>query len=209
MSDTRRASLPELALGSAVLAADAARGVLRRGAGAVTEAGGRRLRRGTRAAGARRDAAANRLRSAAEVPIDWATTTVVPKVVDELMPYLTATVLPRMLDAATPHIPKLLDTLMPYIETTVLPRMLRAAVPQIESELMPRLIDAALPQIQQKVLPVVIADLAESDDLRELITEQSRDVVADAAGDLRESTAGADDRVESGFRKLFHLSPAR
>ncbi|NUT38221.1 MAG: hypothetical protein HOV79_34665 [Hamadaea sp.] len=180
MSDTHRASLPSLALGSAVLAADALRGAVRQG-----------------------------VRSATEGPVDWATTTVVPKVVEQLMPYLTTTLLPRMLDAATPHIPKLLDSLMPYIEATVLPRLLRAAVPQIEAELMPRLLDAALPLIQQKVMPVIIADLAQSEELRELITEQSRDVVADAAGDLRESTASADDRVESGFRKLFHLSPAR
>jgi len=171
MSNKTRASLPELALGSAVLAADAARGLLKRTATA-----------GAHAAQSGRDKAAGQLRAAADVPLEWASTTVVPKIIDELMPYISAKLLPQILDAA-----------MPYIEAKMLPRLL----------------DAAMPLIQAKVMPVLIQDLADSDDLRELITEQSRDVVADAAGDLRESTASADDRLETGFRRLFHLSPAR
>jgi hypothetical protein len=132
MSD-KRASLPELAVGTAVLAADAAKGLVRK---------------------------------AANKPITWAETTLIPRVIDDLMPYLIASVVPRI-------------------------------------------IDGALPYIREKVLPVVIDDLTESPQLRELITEQSRDVVADAATDLRDSTAAADDRVEAGFRRLFHMAPAR
>jgi hypothetical protein len=175
MSYKTRASLPELALGSAVLAGDAAQKLLKRTATA-----------GAQAAQSGRKKAAGQLRAAAEVPLDWASTKAIPKIIDELMPYITETVMPR-----------------------VLPGLLDAAMPQIEARLLPRLLDAAMPLIQSKVMPVLIQDLTESDDLRELITEQSRDVVADAAGDLRDSTAAADDRLETGFRRLFHVSPAR
>ncbi|WP_027343500.1 hypothetical protein [Hamadaea tsunoensis] len=181
MSESNRASLPELALGGAVLAADtvseAVSGFARR-----TVAAGRKTVAGTIGAGSRavtgardtavqnlyrrRDAGLSKLRSTAEAQLTWVETTIVPRVVDDLMPYLTSSVLPRM-------------------------------------------IDAALPQIREKVVPIVIADLAESEELRELITEQSRDVVADAASDLRDSTAAADDRLETGFRRIFHLSAAR
>jgi hypothetical protein len=82
-------------------------------------------------------------------------------------------------------------------------------MPYLVSTLMPKLVDAALPLIREKVLPMLIEDLAQSPELRSLISEQSRDVVADAAIDLRESTAAADDRIETGFRRLFHLAPAR
>jgi hypothetical protein len=132
MSD-KRTSLPELAVGSAVLAGDVARGLVRK---------------------------------AAAMPLTWVETRLVPKIIDDLMPYLTSNVVPRV-------------------------------------------IDGALPYIRARVMPIVIEDLTESPQLRELITEQSRDVVADAATDLRDSTAAADDRVEAGFRRLFHMTPAR
>jgi len=176
MSDKTRASLPEVAVGSAVLATDTVRGLMMRAAHAGEHA----------------------IRSAAQVPLDFATTKVIPKVVDDLMPYLTSSVLPRFLDAA-----------LPQIEAKLLPRLMEAALPLIEERMMPRLLDAAMPLLQAKVLPVMIRDLTESEELRELITEQSRDVVADAAGDLRDSTAAADDRVETGFRQMFHLAPAK
>lgn len=120
-------------MGSAVLAADAAKGLVRR---------------------------------AATKPLTWAETALIPRIVDDLMPYLISSVVPRIIDGALPH-------------------------------------------IREKILPIIIEDLTESPQLRELITEQSRDVVADAAMDLRDSTAAADDRVEAGFRRLFNLSPAR
>ncbi len=40
-------------------------------------------------------------------------------------------------------------------------------------------------------------------ELRDLIMEQSRTVIGDAADQLRTSTASADDRVESAFRRMF------
>lgn len=171
MSDKTRASLPELALGSAVLAADAARGLVRRAAGAGADA----WQSGKQTATAQ-------VRDAVAVPLGWAETTLIPKVIDDLMPYLVDNVVPRIIDG-----------LSPYLVETVIPRIL----------------DGAMPQIREKVLPMVIHDLTQSPELRDLITEQSRDVVADAATDLREGTAAADDRLESGFRRLFHLAPAQ
>jgi hypothetical protein len=132
MSDNR-VSLPELAVGSAVLAADAARGLVR---------------------------------TAAAKPLTWAETVLVQKIIDDLTPYLIESVVPRVIDG-----------IMPYL--------------------------------RERFLPMVIDDLTKSREFRELITEQSRDVVADAAVDLRDSAAVADDRIEAGFRRLFRLAPAR
>lgn len=112
------------------------------------------------------DAAQGLLRKAAAKPLTWAETVVIPKIIDDLMPYLIENVVPRVIDGALPH-------------------------------------------IREKVLPIVIDDLSKSSKMRELITDQSRDAVADAAQDLRDSAAGADDRAEAGFRRLFHLAPVR
>ncbi|MEV0270183.1 hypothetical protein AB0H43_15495 [Hamadaea sp. NPDC050747] len=180
MSDTTRASLPEVALGSAVLAADTARDLVKRAASA-----------GIRSVTDTRDAALDQV----QTRVRMVARAVAPGVIDELMPYLTSSVLPRFLDAA-----------LPLIEAKLLPRLMESAMPLIEARMMPRLLDAAIPLLRDKVVPIMIKDLTESEELRELITEQSRDVVADAAGDLRDSTAAADDRVEIGFRRLFHLS---
>jgi hypothetical protein len=158
-------------MGSAVLAADAARGLVRRAAGAGADA----WQSGKQTATAQ-------VRSAAALPLGWAEATLIPKVVDDLMPYIVASVVPRIIDG-----------LSPYLMETVIPRIL----------------DSAMPQIREQVLPMVIQDLTESPELRDLITAQSRDVVADAATDLRDSTAAADDRLESGFRRLFHIAPAQ
>jgi hypothetical protein len=113
-------------------------------------------------AGAGKQAAAEQLNK----PLVWAETELIPKIIDDLMPYLIASVVPRI-------------------------------------------IDGVLPYIREKVLPIVIEDLTDSAQLRDLITEQSRDVVADAAMDLRDSTAAADDRIESGIRRLLHLAPTQ
>ena len=59
-----------------------------------------------------------------------------------------------------------------------------------------------MPEIRAKLLPAVIDDLADSPQLRDLMLEQGRGVVGDAAQHLRSTTASADDRVESAFRKL-------
>lgn len=112
------------------------------------------------------NAAQGLFRKAAAKPLTWAETAVIPKIIDDLMPYLIASVAPRIIDGVLPH-------------------------------------------IREKVLPIVIDDLSRSPQLRELITEQSRDVVADAAQDLRDSAASADDQVEAGFRRLFHLASTR
>jgi hypothetical protein len=150
MSDIR-ASLPHLAVGSAVLAADAAKGLVRRASGAAT----------TQA-----KAAATQAQAAAAAPLQWVESALIPKIIDDLMPYLIASV-------------------------------------------MPRIIDGALPYVREHVMPILIDDLTESPQLRELITEQSRDVVADAATDLRGGTATADDRLESGVRRVLHLPAAQ
>ncbi|HET6212628.1 MAG TPA: hypothetical protein VFE14_07115 [Micromonosporaceae bacterium] len=63
--------------------------------------------------------------------------------------------------------------------------------------------DDGLAWVRAKVLPVLIEDLAADPRIRDLVVEQSRGMLDDAAEQLRSSTETADDRVESAFRRLL------
>jgi len=75
-------------------------------------------------------------------------------------------------------------------------------MPYVTSTVVPRVIDGALPDIRARVLPVVIEDLTNDPRIRELVVEQSRGVLDEAADQLRSGTATADDRLETAFRRL-------
>lgn len=66
----------------------------------------------------------------------------------------------------------------------------------------PDLIDALIPYLRDRVLPVVVEDLMKDPQLRTLVVEESRDVVSQAADQLRDATAEADDRIEGAFRRF-------
>jgi hypothetical protein len=83
-------------------------------------------------------------------------------------------------------------------------RFARDAVDEGLAWIAPRLIDATIPLLRAEVLPVVIKDLTDDPLLRTLVLEQSRGVVSQAADQLRNATAHADDRVENLFRGLIH-----
>ena len=90
-----------------------------------------------------------------------------------------------------------------WAQADAVPRIVDGLVPQLVDEVVPRIIEGVMPEIRARVLPVVIEDLTNEPKLRELILEQSRSVIGDAADQLRTSTASADDRVESAFRRLI------
>ncbi|MFC7479260.1 hypothetical protein ACFQX7_03175 [Luedemannella flava] len=90
-----------------------------------------------------------------------------------------------------------------WAEGQAVPRIVDALVPHLVAEVVPRLIDGAIPQIRERVLPVVIEDLTADEGVRDLMVAQGRGVIGDTAEQLRESTAQADDRVESAIRRLF------
>jgi hypothetical protein len=90
-----------------------------------------------------------------------------------------------------------------WAQADAVPRIVDGLVPQLVDEVVPRIIEGVMPEIRARVLPVVIEDLTNEPKLRELILEQSRSVIGDAADQLRTSTASADDRVESAFRRMF------
>jgi hypothetical protein len=71
---------------------------------------------------------------------------------------------------------------------------------------MPDLIDALLPYLRDQVLPIVVEDLMKDPQLRALVVEESRDVVSQAADQMRDATAEADDRIEGAFRRLIRRS---
>jgi hypothetical protein len=95
-----------------------------------------------------------------------------------------------------------------WAQAQAVPQIVDGLVPHLVDKVVPRILEGSLPEIRAKVLPVVIDDLAESPQLRELVLEQGRGVVSDAAEHVRTTTASADDRVESAFRRMVGGSRA-
>jgi hypothetical protein len=100
-----------------------------------------------------------------------------------------------------------IDDGIDWAEVRVVPRIIDDLVPHLIDEVMPRVIDGAMPAIREQVLPTIIDDLASDPRLRDMVVEQSRGVLGEAAENLREGTASADDRVESIARRLLHRAP--
>jgi hypothetical protein len=96
-----------------------------------------------------------------------------------------------------------------WAQANAVPQIVDGLVPHLVDEVVPRILDGALPEIRAKLLPAVIDDLAESPQVRDLMLEPGRGVVGDAAEHLRTTTASADDRVESAFRRLVKGGGAR
>jgi hypothetical protein len=91
---------------------------------------------------------------------------------------------------------------MTWAQAQAVPQIVDGLVPHLVDKVMPRLIDGAMPEIRSKVMPAVIEDLTNDPRVRDLMLEQGRGVVGEAAQHLRSTTATADDRVESAFRRL-------
>jgi hypothetical protein len=96
---------------------------------------------------------------------------------------------------------------MTWAETQAVPRIVDSLVPHLVDSVVPRLIDGVMPEIRSKVLPAVVDDLADDPKIRELVMEQSRGVIDDAAKSVRSATASADNRVEAAFRRLVGAGP--
>jgi hypothetical protein len=89
-----------------------------------------------------------------------------------------------------------------WAQARAVPQIVDGLVPHLVDKVVPRLIDGAMPEIRSRVLPIVIEDLTKDPRVRDLVVEQGRGVVGEAAQQLRTTTATADDRVESAFRRL-------
>jgi hypothetical protein len=89
-----------------------------------------------------------------------------------------------------------------WAQARVVPQIVDGLVPHLVDAVVPRLIEGAMPEIRTQVLPIVIEDLTKDPRVRELVLEQGRGVVGEAAQQLRATTATADDRIESAFRRL-------
>lgn len=97
------------------------------------------------------------------------------------------------------------DDSLTWVEREIVPRMMDNLMPYLINSVVPRLVEGAIPEIRSKVIPVVIDDLTRDPRLQELITEQSRGMLANATDELRDTSATADDRIETQFRRMFHL----
>jgi hypothetical protein len=98
---------------------------------------------------------------------------------------------------------------MAWAETQAVPRIVDSLVPHLVDSVVPRLIDGVMPEIRSKVLPAVVDDLTDDPKIRELVMEQSRGVIGEAAEDVRSGAARADDRVEAAFRRLIGAGPEK
>ncbi|MEV0841991.1 hypothetical protein AB0I55_20825 [Actinocatenispora sera] len=85
----------------------------------------------------------------------------------------------------------------------VLPPMLDMAVPQLIDDIVPRILEGVLPHIRNRLVPAIIDDLADDPAVRDLVREQSRGLAAAAAAQIQDATGTADDRIETGLRRLF------
>jgi hypothetical protein len=95
-----------------------------------------------------------------------------------------------------------------WAQAQAVPQIVDGLVPHLVDEVVPRLIDGVMPEVRERVLPVIIDDLTHDPQVRDLVLEQGRGVVGDAALHLRTTTSSADDRVESAFRKLVRKGEA-
>lgn len=93
-----------------------------------------------------------------------------------------------------------------WAQAQAIPQIVDGLVPHMIDSVVPRIIDGAMPEIRSRVLPVVIDDLTTDPRVRELAVEQGRGVVGEAAEHLRQTSASADDRVESAFHRLVRGS---
>ena len=91
---------------------------------------------------------------------------------------------------------------MSWAQAQAIPQIVDGLVPHMVDEVVPRILEGTLPEIRATVMPAVIDDLTHSPQVRELMLEQGRGVVDQAAEHLRSSSAAADDRLESAFRRL-------
>ncbi len=92
-----------------------------------------------------------------------------------------------------------------------------------QREVVPPIVDGLVPHLVAKTLPGSStarcrrsgcgccrwssSDLTTDPKIRDLVAEQGRGLVGDAAHELRESAANADDRVESAFLRLLRRPP--
>jgi hypothetical protein len=97
-----------------------------------------------------------------------------------------------------------------WAEGTAIPQVMDDMTPYMTEQFMPKILDAMMPHIREHVVPAVIDDLTTDPRVRALIAEQSAGVVSAAAGELRQVTSNADDKVEHAFRRTFsrhHTNP--
>jgi len=119
---------------------------------------------------------------------------VVSNGVDAILPYIAEQLVPR-----------LLDSLRPYLANEVVPSLVDDLLPYLTEELVPKVIVDLMPTLRSDILPVVIGDLASSDELRDLIREQSQGFVRETTDEVKVRTRHADDALEDRVRRLLRL----
>jgi polyhydroxyalkanoate synthesis regulator phasin len=83
----------------------------------------------------------------------------------------------------------LVDGLAPHLADRIVPRIVDGVLPRL------------IPELRAGTLSVLVRDLASDPRLRTLV-DTGRDVVSDAAQQLRNATGTTDDRIEAAFRRI-------
>jgi hypothetical protein len=83
------------------------------------------------------------------------------------------------------------DEAVVWAEREVIPSVIDSLVPHLVAQTVPRIIEGAMPEIRLRVLPVVVDELTADPKVRDLVSEQGRGMIGDAARELRTSAAAA------------------
>jgi len=201
-----RPTAAHYAVGTAALAAESLRQITR-GSARIAR---RLARRGNEAVAESREQVTATVRGATSTSFDWVATTIAPQLIDRMVPYISKDLAPKLIEQLMPYIsdevaPRLIEQLMPRLTKEVAPQLVEQLMPYLTQEAIPKIMDGAMPYIRTAVMPVILEDLTHDPEVREMIAEQGRGVLTDATMQLRETSATADDRVENGFRRLFHM----
>jgi hypothetical protein len=90
-----------------------------------------------------------------------------------------------------------------WLDHEVVRRVAASMTPYLVDQLMPTLIEGALPLIRTRVVPLIVADLAQDEQIRDLIAQQSRGMAAWTVAEVRKVSTSADDRVEVAARRML------
>ena len=90
-----------------------------------------------------------------------------------------------------------------WLDREVVRRVAASMTPYLVDELVPTVIEGVLPLIRSRVVPLVVADLAEDEQIREMIAQQSRGMAAWTVGEVRKVSTAADERVELAARRML------
>lgn len=94
-------------------------------------------------------------------------------------------------------------TTVGWVDRQIVRRMAESMKPYLIKEFVPDVIDGVLPKVRTDVIPVVLADLAEDEQVQDMVAAQSRNAASRGVSEIRRASGDADDRVEDTVHKVL------